>query len=184
MWEEGVRIYDILGVHNNFSKNTVRNHFQLIFSLESFSLTNLSIRGDLADATLACYSSPQFILQDSHLQRRSHSQHRPSVTMRSSTVDFLHHQFGAVCGNSNHSSDLSQWQKGSSKYKMEAEAIPQPDAMQQQQIQALLANVKELTLGVYSISRQVDQILLLAWMFVLDIKLLRKNLTWLRWSES
>ena len=28
---------------------------------------------------------------------------------------------------------------------MEAEATPQPDAMQQQQIQALLANVEELT---------------------------------------
>ena len=28
---------------------------------------------------------------------------------------------------------------------MEVEAIPQPDAMQQQQIQALLANVEELT---------------------------------------
>ena len=28
---------------------------------------------------------------------------------------------------------------------MEAEATPQPDAVQQQQIQALLANVEELT---------------------------------------
>ena len=28
---------------------------------------------------------------------------------------------------------------------MEVEAIPQPDAMQQQKIQALLANVEELT---------------------------------------
>ena len=28
---------------------------------------------------------------------------------------------------------------------MEVKAIPQPDAMQQQQIQALLANVEELT---------------------------------------
>ena len=38
-----------------------------------------------------------------------------------------------------------RWQKGSSKYEMEAETIPQPDAMQQQQIQALLANVEKLT---------------------------------------
>ena len=48
-------------------------------------------------------------------------------------------------GNSNHLSHLSQWQKSSSKYKMEAETAPQPDTMQQQQIQALLANVEELT---------------------------------------
>ena len=64
---------------------------------------------------------------------------------RSSTVDFLHHQFGVVYGNANHLSHLSQWQKSSSKYEMEAETGPQPDAMQQQQIQALLANVEELT---------------------------------------
>ena len=73
--------------------NTLRNHSQLVFSLESFSLTDLSIEGGSADATPACYSSPQFILQDSHLQRWPLSQHHPSTTTRSSTVDFLHHQY-------------------------------------------------------------------------------------------
>ena len=63
-----------------------------IFSLESFSLTDLSIEGGLADATPTHYSSTQFILQVFHLQRRSHSQHYPSATTRSSTVVFLHHQ--------------------------------------------------------------------------------------------
>ena len=48
-------------------------------------------------------------------------------------------------GNANHSSQLSQWQKSSSKYEMEVEIGSQPDVVQQQQIQALLANVEELT---------------------------------------
>ena len=47
--------------------------------------------------------------------------------------------------NANHSSHLSQWQKSFSKYEMEAEATPQPDVVQQQQIQAFSANVEELT---------------------------------------
>jgi len=68
--------------------NTLRNHFVLIFSLESFSLTDLSIRGGLVDTTLAFYSSTQFILQVSHLQRWPHSQNRPSATTRNSIVDF------------------------------------------------------------------------------------------------
>ena len=42
--------------------NTLRNHSELVLSLESFSLTDLSIWGGLADATLACYFSSQFIL--------------------------------------------------------------------------------------------------------------------------
>ena len=40
---------------------------------------------------------------------------------------------------------LFQWQKSSSKYEMEVEIGSQPDVVQQQQIQALLANVEELT---------------------------------------
>jgi len=39
------------------------------FSLKSFSLTDLSIGGSLADATPVCYSSLLLILQVSHLQR-------------------------------------------------------------------------------------------------------------------
>jgi len=115
------------------------------FSLESFSLTDLSVGGDLANATPACYPSTQFILQVSHLQRQPPSHYHPSATTRSSTVDFLHHQFSVVCGNANHSSHLSQWQKSSSKCEIKVEARPQPDVVQQQQIQALLASVEELT---------------------------------------
>ena len=37
--------------------NTLRNHYVLLFSLESFSLTDLSIEGGLANATLTCYPS-------------------------------------------------------------------------------------------------------------------------------
>ena len=48
-------------------------------------------------------------------------------------------------GNANHSNYLSQWQKSSLKYEMEVETGPQPDVVQQQQIQAFLANVEELT---------------------------------------
>ena len=73
-------------------KKTLRNHSLLIFSLESFSLIDLSIGGGLVDATPMHYSSTQFILQVFHLQRQSHSQHHPSATTRSSIVDFLHHQ--------------------------------------------------------------------------------------------
>ena len=43
--------------YTQLDTNTLRNISQLIFSLESFSLTYLSIEGNLADATLACYSS-------------------------------------------------------------------------------------------------------------------------------
>ena len=39
------------------------------------------------------------------------------------------------------------------------------------------------SLGVYSILQLVDQILHSAFVFVLDIKLLQRNHTWLRWSE-
>ena len=74
------------------TKKTLRNHSLLIFSLESFSLIDLSIGGGLVDATPTHYSSTQFILQVFHLQRQSHSQHHPSATTRNSTVDFLHHQ--------------------------------------------------------------------------------------------
>jgi len=54
-------------------KKTLRNHSLLIFSLESFSLIDLSIGGGLVDATPTHCSSIQFILQVFHLQRRSHS---------------------------------------------------------------------------------------------------------------
>ena len=43
------------------------NHSLVYFSLKSFSLIDLSIGGGLVDATPMCYSSPQFILQESHL---------------------------------------------------------------------------------------------------------------------
>ena len=68
-----------------------KNHSPVYFSLKSFSLTNLSISGGLANATLACYSSTQFILQVLLQQRWSQSQFRPSATTTSSTTDFLHH---------------------------------------------------------------------------------------------
>ena len=44
-------------------KYSMKNHSPVCFSLKSFSLTDLSIEGSLANATLACYSSTQFILQ-------------------------------------------------------------------------------------------------------------------------
>ena len=48
-------------------------------------------------------------------------------------------------GIANHSSHFSQKQKSSSKYEMESKIAQQQEAMQQQQIQALLANVEKLT---------------------------------------
>ena len=48
-------------------------------------------------------------------------------------------------GIANHSSHISQWEKSSLKYEIELDATQQPEAMQQQQIQAFLANVEELT---------------------------------------
>ena len=41
--------------------NTLGNLSQLVFPLESFPLTDLSVGGGLADTTTACYSSPLFI---------------------------------------------------------------------------------------------------------------------------
>ena len=41
--------------------NTLRKSLSSQFSLKSFSFTNLSIGGNLANTTLACYSSSQFI---------------------------------------------------------------------------------------------------------------------------
>ena len=76
----------------NYTQILYKNHSPVCFSLKSFSLTSLSIGGGLVDATPAYYSSTQFILQILYLQRRSISQHRPSTTRRSSTVDFLHLQ--------------------------------------------------------------------------------------------
>ena len=72
--------------------NTLRKSLSSQFSLKSFSLTNLSIGGGVANATQVCYSSTQFILQVFLQQRWPQSQLRPSATTRSSTVDFLHHQ--------------------------------------------------------------------------------------------
>ena len=48
-------------------------------------------------------------------------------------------------GNANLSSHLSQWQKSSSKYEMELETTQQQEAVQQKQIEALIANGEELT---------------------------------------
>ena len=47
--------------YTQLHKNNLRNLSQLNFSLESFSLLDLSFGGGLANATPACYSSPLFI---------------------------------------------------------------------------------------------------------------------------
>ena len=72
--------------------NTLRNHYPFFSCQESFSLTNLTVEGGLADATSACYSSTQFILQVLHLQGRPYSQQHPFAMTRSLIVDFLHQQ--------------------------------------------------------------------------------------------
>ena len=54
-------------MYDQLHTNTLQNYYLPIFSLESFSLTDLSIGGSLVDATLAFYFSTSFILQVSHL---------------------------------------------------------------------------------------------------------------------
>ena len=75
------------------------NHTQILyeitihsFPLKNLSLTNLTVEGGSADATPACYSSTQFILQVLHLQGRPYSQQHLFAMTRSSIVDFLHQQ--------------------------------------------------------------------------------------------
>ena len=69
--------------------NTLRKSLSSQFSLNSFSLTNLSIVGGLANTTATCYSSTQFFLQVFLQQRRPESPPHPSTTTRSSTTDFF-----------------------------------------------------------------------------------------------
>ena len=49
--------------NERYTQILYENHSVVCFSLKSFSLTDLSIGGGLANATPTCYSSTQFILQ-------------------------------------------------------------------------------------------------------------------------
>ena len=99
-----------------------KNHSPVCFSLKSFSLTDLSIEGGLVIATPTCYSSTQFVLQVFLQQRWPQSLLCPFATTRSSIIDFFCIiSLAPFVGNVNQSSYLSQWQKSSSKYEMEAE---------------------------------------------------------------
>ena len=76
-----------------------------LLSKQTFSLSDLSIRVFLTNTTPMCSISFQSFLAGLHW-RHDQPQDHPSTKMRISIADFSHHQFGAICGNTNYSSHL------------------------------------------------------------------------------